>query len=349
MPDGVATFLEDLVRIPSPSGREDKAAARVADEARALGFDDVAVDAAGNILATTGTGPVRVLLAGHVDTVPGDLPVRVDDDGVLRGRGAVDAKGPLACLLHAAARHLGSAELTLTVAGLVGEETDSRGCRHLLEADRGRERIDADHVVVGEPSGWEGAAVAYRGSRELELSVEAPARHPGHPDPNAAGRLVPVLARLLDAAGPGFDDLGVHVRSLDASEDGTASKARARVNLRYADPALLDRAERALDAFDGTVRRLDDTPPVRTERTAPVVSALVAAVRARGARPRLVRKTGTCDMNLLARLTPSICAYGPGDSALDHTPDERVELAEVERSVEVLADALERLAGASEA
>lgn len=331
----VAAFLEDLVRIPSPTGDETKALDRFAEEARDLGFER-SRDGVGNVLSTAGDGPVEVLLAGHVDTVPGRIPVRVEE-GVLHGRGAVDAKGPLASFLHAAVDP--PPELTVTVAALVGEEGRSRGCRHLLS-----EGVTADHVVVGEPSGADGVTIAYRGDREVELSVARDGVHPGHPDPNAAGVLVPALAGLQDRAGPGFDDLGVHVRSIDADEDGNASRARARVSLRFPDEEALAPAERILDGFPGTVDVVEAVPPVRVERTAPVVTALVASIRDREARPRLVRKTGTCDMNLLQSVSGSICAYGPGDSALDHAPDERVDLDEVRRAVETLRGALAELA-----
>lgn len=331
----VAAFLEDLVRIPSPTGDEDKALDRFADEARDLGFE-LTRHEVGNVLARRGSGDVHVLLAGHIDTVPGQIPVRVEE-GVLHGRGAVDAKGPLASFLHAAADP--PPGLTVTVAALVGEEGRSRGCLKLLS-----EGVVADHVVVGEPSGADGVTVAYRGDREVELTVERDGVHPGHPDPNAAGVLVPALAALQDHAGPGFDDLGVHVRSIDAGEDGNASRARASVSLRFADEEALAPAREILDRFPGTVETLEEVPPVHVDRTAPVVTALVGAIRDRDVRPRLVRKTGTCDMNLLQSVSGSICAYGPGDSGLDHAPDERVDLDEVRRAVEVLQAALAGLA-----
>lgn len=331
----VAAFLEDLVRIPSPTGEEAKALDRFADEARDLGFE-LSRHEVGNVLARRGSGGVHVLLAGHIDTVPGQIPVR-RDDGVLHGRGTVDAKGPLASFLHAATEP--PPGLTVTVAALVGEEGRSPGCRKLLS-----EGVLADHVVVGEPSGADGVTVAYRGDREIDLTVERDGVHPGHPDPNAADVLVPTLAALQDHAGPGFDDLGVHVRSIDAVENGNASRARASVSLRFADDEALAPARRVLDGFPGAVDVVEEVPPVRVERTAPVVTALVGAIRDRDVRPRLVQKTGTCDMNLLQSVSSSICAYGPGDSALDHAPDERVDLDEVRRAVEVLQAALAELA-----
>ncbi|MCY4526405.1 MAG: M20/M25/M40 family metallo-hydrolase, partial [Anaerolineaceae bacterium] len=69
------------------------------------------------------------------------------------------------------------------------------------------------------------------------------------------------------------------------------------------------------------------------------------AIRRHGGQPRFVTKTGTSDMNLVAPVwNCPIVAYGPGDSALDHTPDEHVDLDEYLRSIGILVTAIESLA-----
>jgi LysW-gamma-L-lysine carboxypeptidase len=86
-------------------------------------------------------------------------------------------------------------------------------------------------------------------------------------------------------------------------------------------------------------------PPFRAEKNTPVVRAMLQAIRAQGGRPRFKLKTGTSDMNIVGPAWGCpIVAYGPGDSALDHTPDECIEIAEFRRAVEVLARALQTLA-----
>lgn len=107
------TFTQDLVRARSFSGEEQAAAARVADEMRALGFDTVAVDGNGSVIGVIqGAAPGRtILLDGHTDTVgiaPG-VPWTRDPfggeivDGKLYGRGSADMKGAIAAMVHAAA------------------------------------------------------------------------------------------------------------------------------------------------------------------------------------------------------------------------------------------------------
>jgi LysW-gamma-L-lysine carboxypeptidase len=85
-------------------------------------------------------------------------------------------------------------------------------------------------------------------------------------------------------------------------------------------------------------------PPFRAGKNTPVVRALLQAIRAAGGRPRFKLKTGTSDMNVVGPAWGCpIVAYGPGDSLLDHTPDERIDVAEFRRGVAVLADALQSL------
>jgi LysW-gamma-L-lysine carboxypeptidase len=79
----------------------------------------------------------------------------------------------------------------------------------------------------------------------------------------------------------------------------------------------------------------------RAEKNTPLVRSLLTAIRGQGGRPRFVLKTGTSDMNIVGRAWGCpIVAYGPGDSALDHTPEERINLGEYLQSIEVLKSVL---------
>jgi len=84
------TLLTRMVEIPSLSGEESVLADFLVETMRDLGFQ-AHVDEAGNAVGTLGDGPTEIVLLGHLDTVPGAIPVRVED-GQLFGRGSVDAR-----------------------------------------------------------------------------------------------------------------------------------------------------------------------------------------------------------------------------------------------------------------
>src|SRR5438132_10183872 len=119
--------LRALLEEYSPSGEEGPAVHRFLELARGLGLDPRS-DAAGNAIAQIGRGPPTILFLGHIDTVDGALPVRLED-GRLYGRGACDAKGSLAAALIAASRDRGPGEFLRVGAVRVGHE--SRGSRDL--------------------------------------------------------------------------------------------------------------------------------------------------------------------------------------------------------------------------
>src|SRR5512138_3211116 len=99
--------LIGLISRYSPSGQEREAAEWLAGRMRSLGYNEAFIDEAGNAVGVMGTGPKQVVLLGHIDTVPGEISVRRDGSPPnvsLYGRGAVDAKGPLACFTDAVAQ-----------------------------------------------------------------------------------------------------------------------------------------------------------------------------------------------------------------------------------------------------
>ena len=335
-----------LVAIPSPTGQEEAAASYLVEAMRALGLK-AGLDAAGNPVGIAGRGDREVLLVGHVDTVPGDIPVRLEA-GVLHGRGAVDAKGALAAFVAAASRFVDSPELRVVVVGAVGEEGDSRGARHLVDSGA----YDPAAIVVGEPSGTDGITIGYRGAVRLLYRVETEVAHAGaaHTSaPDAAIDFVNRLRQALDASStPRFDAAGVTVKRLETRTDGLTTSCEALVDVRTPPGVLPDAVREAAEkcAAVGRAVVLDAEEPVLAGKNNALVRAFLAALRAEGLAPRFVKKTGTSDMNLLARAFPGlpILAYGPGDSRLDHTPREAVSTEDYLRSIRVVEGVLRRLA-----
>src|SRR2546430_14526621 len=117
-------LLEEMLSIPSFSTQERELGQWLVARLRAMGFAS-RQDEAGNVVAFWGSGPREVLLLGHIDTVPGFIPVRREGNR-LYGRGAVDAKGPLAAAITAVARQPPAAGSPLPLLRAVHEKGSSR-------------------------------------------------------------------------------------------------------------------------------------------------------------------------------------------------------------------------------
>ncbi|WP_394740649.1 [LysW]-lysine hydrolase [Natronococcus roseus] len=348
-------LLVDLVAIPSPTGEERKAAERLVEFFSANGRE-AWIDEVGNVRAPADDA---VLLTSHVDTVPGEIPVEVhpadaDDledevaeeegEDVLWGRGSVDATGPLAAMAAAAVR------TGVSFVGVVGEETSSRGARHLVV-----DREEPDAVVNGEPSGTTGITLGYRGFLSGTYVATSESGHTSRPEPNAIQHATEWWTNVeaafeQDEYTPVFERVTAKPVDIDGgiSEDGLSVEATLQAQLRV--PPSLD-AESVRETAEaeleiGTVSWAEPIPPVMESPRTAVARAFRAAIRKEGCDPRLVRKTGTSDMNLYAGAwgCPMV-TYGPGNSDLDHAPNERLSLAEFDRSVDVLTRVATTLRG----
>lgn len=346
-----ALFLEELISIPSPSGQEGTAAEYLARKMRALGFR-VRRDEVGNVVGVLGearAGRVIALL-GHIDTVPGLVPVRWEGSR-LYGRGAVDAKGPLAAFVLAAARVAPRLNgIKLVVIGAVEEEACSRGARHLA-----RTMPPPDYAIIGEPGGWEGITLGYKGVLSVDYRLTQPAGHSASGRPTPAEEAVAFWNRLRAHAAAlngsrawHFDTLDPVLRTIRTFGDGLEEGVEMSISLRL--PPGLDVA--ALQQEMGAWRNRAQLtfpygePPFQAEKNTLLVRALLQAIRTEGGRPRFKLKMGTSDMNVVGPVWGCpIVAYGPGDAALDHTPDEHIEGEEFRRGVNVLVRALEMLIG----
>lgn len=334
-------LIRQMVAIPSVSGDEAAVAAYVAEQMQRLGYRSH-VDAAGNAVGEIGSADGRlILLLGHLDTVPGSIAVR-QQGRKLYGRGSVDAKGSLATFICAAAA--GVPEGRLVVVGAVEEETyGSRGARYVLD------RYSPDAVLIGEPSGWSNVTLGYKGQLGIRYSVFRPQVHEASGGDNAAALAAELWFRLQQYLAAIDPEKSVFYRPVPSLRrfDGDAERAQVRISCRL--PPAFDLA--ALQDFlhhaagDGELELSGLTPAVVVERTAPTVRSLLGAIRRQGGDPGLRIKTGTSDMNTVSeRWRVPMAAYGPGDSSLDHTPHEHLDLDEYLRAIAVLGDALPVLA-----
>lgn len=355
-----AQVLYDLVSTPSVSGDERAAAEVFVRHANALGLTGY-IDEVGNAIVDRSPAAheedIHIALLGHIDTVSGYIRVRVEE-GILHGRGSVDAKGPLAAMLIAASRARVPQNVRLTVAGAVGEEAaGSIGARHLAP------KLSPDACIIGEPSSFEGVTLGYKGRLIMTARATCPNTHSAGQQlsaPDELFRFWGMVRQRVDAFNDGrkraFDQVQATLGELASTSNGLEQHARLNAGFRLptdmAPARLIELLHELRDA------QTDESESLRielsfdgaevahaTDRSDPVVRAFSTAIRARGHTPRPKLKTGTSDMNVVAPVWRCpIAAYGPGDSALDHTPVEHIHLDEFHESIEILTLAIENLA-----
>ncbi|MEX2046973.1 MAG: M20/M25/M40 family metallo-hydrolase, partial [Chloroflexota bacterium] len=296
-------LVRGLVEIQSLSGREGDAVEWLVQRMAERGFR-ARVDDAGNAVGEIGEGPMHIVLLGHIDTVPGDIPVRIED-GELVGRGAVDAKGPLSAFVSAASDAVRG--VRVTVVGAVEEESPtSAGARYWAT------RPAPDWCVIGEPSGWDGITVAYKGRLLEEVTLTRAGRHGAAPGATIGEEALALWERIRGTTARegerAFDRLDVRLEGITAAQgDGLEEVARLRVGYRIPPGMTSEGVEGDLrsvaGAHDGeatvTLRRIGSEEPARTERTSDLARAFARSVTEAGGRPSFIAKSGTSDMNVL--------------------------------------------------
>jgi [amino group carrier protein]-lysine/ornithine hydrolase len=351
-------LLRGSLAVYSPSGEESSFASFLSEQMRDLGYRNVRKDSAGNVVGEMGEGRTTVLLCGHMDTVPGPLPVR-SSRGVIHGRGASDAKSPLCALLVAGALSA-DAGVKVTMAGAVREETDSYGAAVLS-----RELPPQTFAIFGEPGGASRATVAYRGRASFHLEVRTGGGHAGAPWAHASAfdEFEKILARLRGLgmktrAREGFRAVSVSPTMVSAGSfhNVIPNLCEATIDVRVPPPLrtsqVVSELRKASWGGEGSkVKCWADSAvePCETNPNSKVVRALQRGIISRiGTKPSLVRKTGTGDMNAFATGAPSTesVTYGPGMPGTSHTDSEAVLVSDYLDSIAVLKSALEYLGSA---
>jgi len=268
-------LLHGLVAIPSLSHAEAAASAWLVQQMSAAGYDRAYVDDAGNAVGELGPADAARLLVllGHIDTVPGNIPVRVEESDagpLLYGRGSVDAKGPLATATAAVAR-LGSAwahthNVRLVVVGAVEEEAaSSKGARFIRDRFDGVHEPIPDACIIGEPSAWHRVTLGYKGRVLVEMEASQPMAHTAGPDAGVAtvavdfwNWLSAYAAAFNQGRDKAFDQLLPSLRSLrtftdDAMHDHVIASSGIRLPLDF------DAGHFALDALTWAKERTNSS------------------------------------------------------------------------------------------
>jgi len=338
----VVELTRAICDIESVSGNERTLADEIERVLASCTHLDVIRDGDAVIARTMLGRPTRVIIAGHIDTVPvnNNLPARLDGDDLI-GRGAVDMKGGVAVALKLASE-LSHPRHDITWVFYDHEEV-SADLNGLGRIARNRpELLAADFAILGEPSNGtvEGGC---NGTLRVVLTTSGVRAHSARAwmGDNAIHKLGPALSTLAD-----YEAKTVTVDGLDYRESLSAvavaggvagnvipDSASLTVNYRFAPDKNVDEALEHLTAlFTGYDLAVDDAAPgARPGLTSPLAAEFVALV---GREP--TAKLGWTDVARFSEFGIPAINFGPGDPTLAHTDDERVPVSQIAECARVL-------------
>jgi acetylornithine deacetylase len=315
-----------LIDIDSTTGQEGEVAAVVAGYLRARGYSvlEQPLDRDRvNVIAAI--GEPRLVFSTHFDCVPPFFSSR-EEDGVIYGRGACDAKGILATQVAAAERLRTAGRTDVGLVFVAGEERGSDGA---LAANRIGSR--SEFLINGEPT-ENRLGSATRGVFRLRLTASGRAAHSGYPElgESAIEKLLDVLVALRGVPWPEDSVLGRTHYTIGLMSGGVAPNVvppRAEAEVTFRSVSDHDSVRQLLRGAAGdrvSIEEVVEVPPVKL-RTQPGFDTAVFAY--------------TTDIPFLANWgTPLL--LGPGSIHVAHTDREHVRIADLHRSI----DLYERLA-----
>ncbi|MEC3996809.1 succinyl-diaminopimelate desuccinylase [Actinacidiphila sp. DG2A-62] len=332
-----------LVDVPSESRQEKPLADLVEGALRAV--PHLTVDRDGDaVVARTALGRAeRVVLAGHLDTVPvaDNLPSRLDADGVLWGCGTSDMKAGVAVQLRLAAT-LPAPNRDLTFVFYDAEEiaAEFNGLRRLVE--RHPDWLAGDFAVLMEPTGGR-VDGGCQGTLRVRVTTTGRRAHSARSwlGENAIHKAAPILARLaayqprrVEIDGLVYPE-GLNAVRIEGGHAGNVipDSCAVTVNYRFSpDQSEAEALDRVREVFEGfAVELTDSAPGALPGLSHPAAAAFVEAI---GTPP--AAKEAWTDVARFSALGIPAVNYGPGDPALAHTREEHVAVAAVLEAEEKL-------------
>lgn len=364
----VVQFLRDIVAIPSFSTQEENVVKRIAKEMETVGFDEVRIDAVGNVIGRMGNGPVKIMFDNHIDTVGVGDPASWKgrdpfdpklENGKIWGRGVVDEKAAMASTVYAAKiiKELGLGDqCTVWVVGsAIEEDCDGLTQLHLIQ----NEGIRPDYVVLGEPTDLN----VYRGHRgrvEMIITIKGRSAHAAHCEKGVsalykAARILLDIEKLNDRLA--HDDflgkgtitasfMDVKTASLNSvpnaaiiyldrrltvgeTKESALEEIRALPSMGDAEVEIL---QYEATAWTGKKVEQDKYFPtwVLDEQHVLVQAAVEAIEAARGTKPKVSRWVfSTNGVATMGRLGIPTIGFAPGLEELAHTTDEYINVADL--------------------
>jgi LysW-gamma-L-lysine carboxypeptidase len=357
-PNYAIELLRSSLEIHTPSRSESELANLIKEKCIAdLGFEKASIDSVGNVIATKGAGEPRILLCGHMDTVPGEIPVRIEQ-GYIYGRGASDAKAPLISMLLAASEF--KQRGTIVFAGVVDEEGNATGVKELV-----RSRINVDYAIFGEPSGISNITISYKGRIALRLTCDVGnSAHASAPwlSRNSIEQIYEFWKYLSHQIEIEYncskngksDQITCSLTEISGGTSHNVTPQRCKITIDIRIPTKT-KCQRVLDSVDKAIGEFAKKNPIKisyriedlteafeADHSSPIVRALsLSILDVCKLRSTLLKKTGTGDMNVLGNsLNIPVVTYGPGEPHASHSKDERVEIQSFLNSIEVYGMAL---------
>jgi succinyl-diaminopimelate desuccinylase len=367
----LVAFAQRLVQTQSMPGHEGPAALLIRSEMERLAYDDVRIDAAGNVVGRVAGGEgLALMFNGHLDHVDAGDPDRWAHppfggeihDGELWGRGAADMKGALAAMVYgvALARQAGTPlPGDLYVSAVVQEEVGGLGARYLAQ------QLPAGHVVVGEAS-FNQLRRGHRGRAELKARFEGRSVHASMPDLTtnplySLGRFLKGLQPLPMASDETYGASTVaptRIESEPLSTNVTPASVHLALDWRYIPSEHLEEIVKRLESLlvrtleKGCEGRIEissrelqsytglrgDYPDVFASFTTPadhpwLVSSQGALAHALGRDVEVGTWRFATDGGHFAAAGATVLGFGPGDDGLVHTVEERLPVAQLVESV----------------
>jgi succinyl-diaminopimelate desuccinylase len=334
----------ELVSISSISRHESEIASFVESKLRESAYLDVERVGDNVVARTTGHHAARVIVAGHLDTVPGDASAALVSDSAVHGVGACDMKGSLAVMLALASDDAPrSSEVTWIFYAREEIARSESGLSELIELRP--ELVQGDVAILAEPSGGHVEA-GCQGTLRAEVVLAGSRAHTARPftGRNAIHRLGAVIARIASYEPRSVDIDGVRYTEqlqVVAVEGGVApnvvpDRASLTINHRVAPDRTAEQATEWLASFLGDLLESNDclnvldwapsAPPMLTnERLRALVDLTEQAPAG---------KVGWTDVATFYELGVPAANFGAGDPLLAHRSDEFLtaqELVDFER------------------
>jgi len=358
-------FLKKCIEFYSPSGQEEDFSKFIGDYLRNHDFK-VHFDKVGNLIAEKGINKPVLLLVSHMDTISGELPI-IEKDGKIFGRGAVDCKSSLAAMVYSISQYDFEQENVGKVifGGIVREEDSLIGIQEFLKAD-----INPNYSIIGEPTNINQICIGYKGRICIGFRVLSESGHVASSWQyvNAIEVCIEIwkiiktvcylLTQMIHTKNDKTKYYDQIIPNLTIISGGhltncVPAECTIQVDIRFPpninSQQILEEIRKKILDF----KYLYENQCKLKFQIQENISSLIEGYEIKGdnlimgalrwaifntlkEKTKIVKKTGTTFINQICfnYNIPSI-TYGPGDSKLEHTNDEFINLDEYIKCIEI--------------